>query len=753
MVDWDSVDEGYTDKRGEQPFWALPHDKADDDSQKSVHRWCQGELEHLQHINRDRFKRCEKNLTLYKGIQYRDQEVRGNVREKTDKVAQAVEKIVLNHLFDLTKSRVSKLIKYKPAVAILPTNDEFEDDYASKMTKAWLDHIWYCERFDGEQVPAWIRPTQTMGEAYMFVDWNPNKGDLSKQWRAAEAEAKKFHGQIARVPLLDESGKQQNDEAGNPIWIEKPVRNGDVEYRVKRTTDCLPERVYSGKWSDVRYIFEREVMGVHEARLKYPKAAEKIKADKDATIYDWERMEARQDKHQVEVWTLWYKRTDEMERGRKVVFTKDGILANTRFPFSHRKLPCVRLTDVDVDGELHGYSFFEFVKGATGAHNNLTNMILRNQIMCGHPKWMLPAGSAKIDSLGNAITVVQFKGPVAPQLVKAEPTPREVFEFRNMLQEDFMRLADVGKTSQGEPPPGVTAMIALQYLSEMENERWNESVLKYNEAILQLSIMTIGVGGDYYDRDDERMIRILGKNNAWMSVALDVAHLHKDYDVRIQSSSALPESKSARTAYLLDLNERFPDKVDSDSVLNMLDLAQSDKFVTAATVSVRAAEAENQMLLDPKSQTKPPTPEEDHLKHWPLHIRQMRDFGFKYNAPEPIQERVRDHVIATEKLIIDKCRENPAYLQAVMTVLVPQGFPALFKVDLRTLAQPLASPSSGVAPEQDLDAPPQEPDYQDPQAPIQEEGVPVNDEPPPIDSQLAAGDAAAIPNVEPTSSE
>jgi hypothetical protein len=45
---------------------------------------------------------------------------------------------------------------------------------------------------------------------------------------------------------------------------------------------------------------------------------------------------------------------------------------------------------------------------------------------------------------------------------------------------------------------------------------------------------------------------------------------------------------------LLDLNERFPNQFGAEQVIDMLDLAQSDKFIDGATVSVRAAEAENE---------------------------------------------------------------------------------------------------------------------------------------------------------------
>lgn len=747
---WDEAESGYQDKRSQSAFFTLPLEKTDKDSEELIHQWLLAELDFLIEDGRERNQKTMKNLSLWKGLQYRDEAKRRNPDSGADK-KQAVEKIVQNHLYDLSKIRASKLLKYKPAVAILPTSEDWGDYISSKMTKMWLDHIWYVERFDGEKLPKFVRNVQPMGECYLFVDWDKDKGDVSKQYKQALEEARKNGN--GKVPLLDENGGVQKDDNGNSIYVDSPIMNGDVSYRVQMSTDVFPQKEPRGEWDRVNYLFERLIMEVEEARLRWPKRADVIRSESKTSFYDYEKLESKQNAHLVEVWCFHHKRTASLNLGRKIYFTRDGILENKRFPFSHKKLPCVRLTDIDPPGELHGASFFELVKGTTGAHNNLTNMILRNQVFAGHPKWMLPAGSAKLDALGNAITVVQFKGPVAPQLVSANPTPREIFEFRNMLKEDFMLHADVGNTGRSEPPPGITAAVALQYLSEMENERWNETVLKYNEAILQLAILTVAVGGDYYDQDDERNIRMLGKNNAWMSVAFKGMHLQKDYDIRIQSSSALPEGKAARTEYLLYLNERFPEKVDGDAVLNMLDLAQSDKFISSATVSVRAAEAENEMLMDSTTapRVKAPMDGEDHIEHWRIHVRQYREWGFKNTSPKEVQEALHDHILATEMEIFKKVMAFPEYAQMVAPIGA-MGFPLLFKAkptpDLSpppVAPQAPAAPAPGGGPGPIGQSQADQPIQETPPAPVQAPGGPVNEPPAPLGDQLTGGPVPSLP--------
>ena len=397
--------------------------------------------------------------------------------------------------------------------------------------------------------------------------------------------------------MLDENGQQVVDPQGNKIYVDSPVRIGDVVYRIQLAPEVLVQP--KQKWGDVEYLFTIEPMSTSALRAKYPKKAGLIK-DTDTQIYNYEKMELEPTRRETLVFTFWHKRSPFMDKGRKIVFTNDCILENTEFPFSHDRLPCVRFTDQDLPGELHGQSFYEQIKGLTGTYNNLTNMLIRNIVMVSHPKWMVPAGSVALDRLGNDITIVQYKGPQPPVLANASSVPGDVFSFRDKLKEEFQQISGVFGVSRGEPPPGIKAGVALQFLSEQESERYNELVLKWNEMIRQVAEMTLAVAGDYYDDSDERMIRILGKNNEYMVEFFKTSHLSKDYDIRIQNSSALPKSVAARTQTLLDLSERFPEQFTGEQVIEMLDLAQSDKFVDSATVAIRSSEAENEKLYEVK---------------------------------------------------------------------------------------------------------------------------------------------------------
>lgn len=743
---FDSLDDAPHTNRSDKPIWALNLDDTSPDNEKKIHEWLLAEKGYLESENHDRFEKVKTNIARYRGIQFQTQDTRENRQAANSKAE--VQKIVANHTYDLVQQRTSKLVKYKPGVVVLPTNDEFTDKISAEMTESWLRHIWYVHQFEGEMQVRAVKSTCVMGEVYLFIEFDFDAGDTHHEFlhdlSPEEQEQVKKGG---KVTLKDENGQPVTDDNGNPIEVSKVVKNGEVSYSLVRTTDVLLER--KENFRDSTYLFRRKgLTSVEEARLKYPGKEAMIKANGEVSYYDFEKMQLKKtQKGEVELWIFYLKRCPGCPDGRMITFTRDGIVENKKFPYSHDKLPCTRLYDGIGEGELHGYPTIENVAGLTGAYNNITNMMLRNYFLLAHPKWTMPAGAAKLESLGNDITIVQFKGPVAPQLVSYNSIPSESFQFRKELKEEFQQIYGVFGVSRGEPPPGIKAGIALQFLSEQENERHNEMVLRYNEWIRESAQMTIAVAGDYYDEDDQRLIRIMGKNNRWMTTLFKASNLSKDYDVMVQNSSALPQSKAARTQTLMDLKKDFPAVISDEQFLDMLELAQDKKFIDSATVAVRAAEAENEALLDPNPKVPVNEPEEyeDHIGHWKIHVRQAWEWGFKHETPEPLRKRFIEHVMAHEMLMIERGKLIPEFAAQLKTL---PSFPLFFKPNLKPVPPPPPVGGPALPPVEGAEGPMELP----PEAAVNpaspeaaEPGALANEPPPSLDAQ-----AGNIPPVEPT---
>jgi hypothetical protein len=411
-------------------------------------------------------------------------------------------------------------------------------------------------------------------------------------------------------------------------------------------------------------------------------------------------MEERTVGNRTVKYTFWHKQTEFMPNGFEMSFCNDVILKKGDLPYRHGKLPITRLTDVDNPEEVNGESFIETTKSYVSQFNNLTNNIIKNQMLVAYPKWFVQEGSVDIQQLGNDVGIVSVKrGAEAPKLGSVNPTPPEVFAFREKLKEEYYYFAKSNSVIRGEPPPGVTAFVALQFVSEQESRRQNQDVVKYNDFVKCVYELNLKTAAQYYRKGEQRTMLVLSKDNRWSAESYDPETLGKDYAIVMQAATALPESKSLRTQMIMDLGKQFPDLFPREQLLEMMDLAQTDKFMDDGAAAARAAESENEMILDGKA-IPDPQAHEYHITHWRVHTQAIQDIGFKTKSTPEVQRAMLDHIMATEMLMMDQVMKSPAYGQLIQ-VSCPQ-FPMLFTppVPVMPLMMPEQMPATGPMPEQ-----------------------------------------------------
>lgn len=715
-------------------------DLSDDSADQDLHKWLIQEKSFLEAENRDRFEKIKKNLARLKGIQYQQQDVRADKRTDTIDRSRIADKITVNLMRDLMKIKVARLIKYRPGIQILPQTDDFEDKLGAEVTKDWLDNIWYERKFDGLFHLQCVRAAKSMGECYLGILWDKDLGPEHPEW-IEKYKDKVSNGQ--KMPLLDEYGAPSKDKDGKPVMIDSEIRVGDVGYSLWYTLDVLPQK--KKQWKEVEYIFRREVIAKALVKRRYPKASPEVfDGAQEAIVYDYEKMDNRKVKNEIVIWHMWHKKTGQVGEGAYICFTEKGIIKKGGLPFEDGELPVERLIDETNDGELHGQSFLDNIRGLCGVYNNLTNIFNRNILMVGHPKWAVPAGSVKREALGNDITIMEFKGPMAPQLTTPQVIGQDQFQFRNDLKEEIIQQSGLSGMSRAEPPAGVKAFVAMQFLYELDQERMNEDVLVHNEWIKNVAIKTIARAAQNYEDDDGRQMLILGDTNAWMTKELNVSYLKREYEVRCQNASALPESKSARMETLLELDEKKPGLVPDQQFVDLFGLAQDEKYRSVVTRSVRAAEAENQLILK-NEDLNDPEKYEDHIQHWNIHVGQLREWNFKNKTPKDSQMRLQDHVMAHEMLMVQKAKQNPAFMQMLMGM---PDFPIFYKAetspDIQAQEAPPPLPGPDVMGEEMAGA------QLSPELDVKAEMAGAPPPPPSLDAQAAEAQMATAQPIPPT---
>lgn len=663
-----------------RPLWTI---KDLDDAEKML-EW-QNRTYDIECSRIQRYReQALRHLALFIGKFYTDQTVggRGTFAEASQAglgvAPQKVSKLVVNHLYDLVTQRVSRITRNKPTVSIRPANSEYSDKVSARIVQFWTDYLLYINDFD-RLVAECAQAAYIMGEAYILSLWNANKGEVHQDWKDAEATAATTDTP-PRIPLMNSKNEPVIGEDGQPLYIQKPVYTGEIELRGATPLNVTMQS--NIEFHRAEYFFYDEQFDIDELRELYPDQAELIKADaRDDGLDKWREtagLPNTKSTTKCVVRHFYQKPNQFLAGGRYVLSTRTAVLENKPFPARQRVLPISRLSDIDIPTHSRGMSFFVHGKHINATINDLTSMMRRNSLMMAHPKWVYPRGSlVKKDALGNDITSIEYAGPTPPRIETPPPMSQELNVIRNDLKQDLQTILGVFDISRGQVPSNIRSAMALQLMDEQEEQRANSSVSKHAALIRDVIQKAINVASAYYEKDDKRLIPIVGKDNRWILKEFNPEILSKNYDVRVQNGSSLPTTKAARTEMLVELKKAFPNMFRDEQVAEWLQFQDTDKFFDAATIAVKAAEAENEAMLN-EEDIEDPMPYENHVAHWTVHMREIQNRGFKTDTPPHVQAAFIAHVMATEMFMLQTARKNPAY--SLELIQLPQ-FPAFFELN------------------------------------------------------------------------
>lgn len=627
-----------------KPFFAI-----DFENDANLLTWLRAEMSFIRQDGMDtqKIEKIRNNILRYKGVQYWDQV--HQQRDLPDKKVRYMPQMVVPLIRDMIDEKTARIIEYKPSISVMPVHDEQRDKVDAKIAKRFLSHIDYVEDLD-LKFADWVKKSKICGEAYLCPLWNPDKGDI--------------HPEYKDKMTLDDGA-----------MLNRTVYVGDIDVKVLIPYfDVLTQKVDDEKKVDYRFMIEW--VYTEELKADYPSKASQINSDQKQDYYDLVQMEEINQVGMTMKVTFFHRKTKYMPQGYECVFTKDCVLKKGPLSYKHGMIPMITLKDGINPKERDGDSSINHVKAMASQYNNLTNMIIKQQMLAAHPKWFIEAGSLDEQQLGNDIGIVKIKnGAQKPVLAQGNPVSPQVFDFRQTLKNEFYEMSKSNSVVRGEPPPGVTAFVALQFVSEQENRRQNQDVGQYNAGVRQTYDMILKTCAQFYKKEDQRTMMILGSDNRWSSKSYDPSSIAKPYNIMLQNQSALPESKALRTQFILDMAERFPDLFPREQIIEMMNLGQTEKFMDEGAAAARAAESENEKMLDGDGLIEP-APHEFHMIHWKVHTMAMQDPGFKEQASPEVQQAMIDHITATEMLMFEQAQRSPQFAQMLSTL--PQ-FPIYFE--------------------------------------------------------------------------
>lgn len=624
--------------------------------------WLNSNFEILEHASRSRFITYRRHHALYKGIHWRFSDVRNSDRDI--EYTERKPRHTVNFVKEMVDTKVSQMARFRANIALIPAHDEQSDINNVKGCKLLLDAR--SEEIDLEIIHQDADMIKYVyGIVFQFVLWNPDAGPLHPSYR----KLNEMYGND-----LPSKYKRKLKKTG-------PIHVGDVDV-VNYGPDRVFPEINKRKWCDVNHFDYIEWVNIHQLKADYPHLEDEIQQNKRER-YDFELMEISRPEDEVMVRHFYHKKTKYLPEGAHIIYTDDVILEMRNFPYDDGRLPFVWDGDGRIYGELWPRSFIGDIEQMQRYYNNIQSAQARDLGIGSAPKWVAPKGACKIHHYNNEFTLMEFRGAIAPKLVQGNPVSEQSFTVQDRLERKIAKHSKVYDITRGEVPQGVTANSALRFLDEQESQRNMTEEQRRKVRVLAVYRMMLYRMAQFYKESDERTVKKLGRNNEYIIKSVKKANFSMVADIRLQNSSALPDTKTGRISTIVDLNiatQKDP-VFKKEEIIKMLDLGLDDAFKDEATVAVDSAKQILEMLIEGESVPEP-EPYDNLLVYYSIFGKAVQTISFKMKTPGGIKERILQYLMTLELLMYDKATKNQAFLMELLQV---KSYPVIF-----TLPEPLS---------------------------------------------------------------
>ncbi len=291
-------------------------------------------------------------------------------------------------------------------------------------------------------------------------------------------------------------------------------------------------------------------------------------------------------------------------KGRKIVIANNIVLQKDENPYEDGEFPYERLINYILPREFYGMSEISQLKSPQRVFNKVVSFALDCLTLMGNPIWVLDSNSG-VDStnLFNSPGLIVSKRP-GSEVRRESGTHLQpyVLQMIDRLKMWFDDISGSNDVSRGANPPGVSAGIAIQTLQDATFTRLRQKS-RNMDAFLQK------VGQHYLSRvlqfyKAPRIIRLTNENeaNRYFKVMVEESevdgkmqrhlgviqykkdeitgkmspsekenfNLVRNFDIRVQTGSALPFARVEKEAKLLQYYDRG--LIDREEVLKNADL-------------------------------------------------------------------------------------------------------------------------------------------------------------------------------------
>lgn len=536
---------------------------------KEKGRSADSQRQRLSAIGNQWFRQCQSeripqerqwylNIAFFRGNQYvQFKNVAGTSPFElyTPKAPYYRARIVINQVRRIVRKEIARLTAQKPNAFIIPASSEDADVFAAQAGEQIWDSLWRRLEFNKVLRDA-IFWQALCGNGFIKTYWDPEKVDPDQD------PDKGIYGDICI-------------DSVTPFHLFVPDL---MCTNIEDQPYVIHAQSKSNSWV-------KQNLGVDITSTKLDSVEEGLQnvlnvnkvGKKDQTII-------------LEVWVK-PKYLPELPDGGMFTIAGDQIVQGVPYwPYDHGQYPITKIDGMP-SGTFYNGSVVEDVIPLQRELNRSRSQLIESKNRMSKPQLTAVEGSidAKKITTEPGLVIFHKLGFDPPTAIPLQNLPSYVTDEINRLYTDMADLTGQHEVSNGSTPPGVTAATAISFLQEQDESLIATHYTSVEEAIEKIAGQTLNYVKSYWD--ESRLVKTVGIDETFDVQTFKGADLRSNTDIRVESGSALPTSRAAKQAFIMDLMKMG--FIPPEKGLEIMEVGGLNKIYEQIQIDKRQAQREN----------------------------------------------------------------------------------------------------------------------------------------------------------------
>lgn len=242
----------------------------------------------------------------------------------------------------------------------------------------------------------------------------------------------------------------------------------------------------------------------------------------------------------------------EYLQGDWVVHVVGDYIVNISPFYEHGKYPYTHFGHIP-SGTFYRTSVIDDLIPLQREYNRTRSQLIENKNRMARLQLRAAHGSVDVNKITNepGQVILYRPGLPPPEPMPLQPIPNYVVDELGRTIQDMEDISGQHEVSRGSVPPGVTAATAISYLQEKDDSLLSHTFADVEEGMEEVASQTLALVGQFWDVP--HTIKIVGEDGFFDTMMLLGSDLNGNTDIRMEGGSALPTSKAARQALLMDM--------------------------------------------------------------------------------------------------------------------------------------------------------------------------------------------------------